>query len=264
LALGACEAHHAPATRGAPEYLHDALSGDLAAQADLADCYEKASCLGYQGDRAMACAWRGVRLASASPTLTLADSTRFAATCAVNDPSLHQRASIAYADLTSRVFRRDPPQLDQAIADAGSRPVLYPSIEAVRTQLNAELGRMRQRPRLPVFAPARPGADGTTLEWSSCASGVCLSGVTPAYGGGVLRYQVTIQAAVWEGSGPDRLAASLAAAGLQWPSLVQRLTQGDHTPAQLGPACGAIERRANGDVTAVVAAPPCGAADGRD
>ena len=37
-AVGGCEKHGAPAA-GAPEYLHDALSGDIRAQAMLADCY---------------------------------------------------------------------------------------------------------------------------------------------------------------------------------------------------------------------------------
>ena len=49
-----------------------ALSGDLAAQRDLAECLEK-GCDGTPPSRALACAWRTVVVAGGSPEITAAD-----------------------------------------------------------------------------------------------------------------------------------------------------------------------------------------------
>jgi hypothetical protein len=104
--LAACsEEHKSTAIRNAPEYLHEALSGDVAAQASLADCFDKDSHCGAP-DPAMACAWRGVRLSSGSPELSLADVAAFETTCASNDQSTQQRASIALADYVTRIYGR--------------------------------------------------------------------------------------------------------------------------------------------------------------
>ncbi len=49
-----------------------ALSGDLAAQRDLAECLAK-GCDGTPPSRALACAWRTVIVAGGSPEITAAD-----------------------------------------------------------------------------------------------------------------------------------------------------------------------------------------------
>jgi len=255
--LAACEEHRAPAARGAPEYLHPALSGDISAQRVLADCYEKAEgCIGIPSDPAMACAWRGVRLASESPELALSDSTAFATACTSRDPTASQRASIAFADLTVRIYRRDLPDLQRLVTVTAAQPELNPSIDQIRSRVNAELGRSGRRESLPPFHAARL-LDDTILTWSSCSGAVCLEGVTPSFGGGVTSYRVTVRPSVGDAVAPGKLAASLAAAGLEWPAVGDHLAQDPPGWRQEGPVCWRISQGEAGAVTADAVLPPC-------
>jgi hypothetical protein len=252
--LASCEAHHATAIRGAPEYLHQALSGDISAQALLADCYGKSACVGFPSDPAMACAWRGVRLASQSDQLTLADAAAFAEACASSDPTFQQRASIALADFAQRIYGRGLPELRQLEADA-VRPRLYPSIDQVRLGVNAGLAGAGRPERLPVFGKPTPSQDGKTLQWSSCAEKICLTGVTPGFGGGIALYRVTVTA----GAGGEtlRLAASLAGAGLQSPSVADSLSLASPADHQQGAVCWRASQDARGATSVQASLAPC-------
>ncbi len=99
---------------------------------------------------------------------------------------------------------------------------LYPSIEMVRSRMNFTLGR-RQLPLLPRFgAPQQQPADPTRMVWRSCAGAVCLEGVAPSFGGGLLSYKVSISAS----SGAiqkDALATQLVGDGLEAPGIAETL-----------------------------------------
>ncbi len=216
--LAGCVEHRQPAIQQAPEYLHEALAGDVGAQAALASCLgEKQGCVGSAQDAAMACAWRGVRLASQSPDLSLADDDAYVTTCMGGDRTSRQRASIAQEDFTLRIYRRHAPATMMEPADAPER--LYPSIETVRSRVNLTLGR-HHMPSLPRFGAPKPiQADPARISWTSCAGGVCLEGVAPAFGGGLLSYKVAVN-----GSPPsiqnDALAIQLVGDGLEAPGIL--------------------------------------------
>lgn len=234
--LSGCEEHRGPATRGAPEFLHDALSGDIAQQDALATCYVKAgACVGLSPDPALGCAWRGVRLASQSPALSLADSEAFAAACANPDESVRQRESIAMIDLAARVYGRRLGALDNLLAASGSKDALYPSLELVRDRVNQTLGQMGQAERLPAFAARRPSDQTTPVSWSSCGPTICLDADTPPFGGGVQRYRVSVKATA--SGDPSALAARLATAGLDASATATILGQASTAQINLGPVC---------------------------
>jgi len=237
LGLLGCEEHRSPAIRGAPEHLHKALSGDILQQAYLAACADKGADCGVPADPPMACAWRGVRLASRSPTLSLSDSQAFVASCADADEVFRQRASIALTDLSQRVFGRRLGGLDQTIAALDPHEALYPSIDAVRDRINLALAQAGNGERLPSFAPARPSATEEPLAWSSCGPTICLEGFTPTFGGGVISYRVTVKSQNVSPSQTDALAAKLAAAGLEAPSAADALSAAASAQITLGPVC---------------------------
>jgi hypothetical protein len=216
VALTGCEQHRSPAARGTPEYLHEALSGDGGAQSYLAGCYaEGGACVGLPPDPPLACAWRGVRLGSWSADLSLSDVSAFAAACAHGDETFRQRASIALIDLATRIYGRSVGAAPTMVSAAEAQRVLYPAIEVVRTRMNTELRALGRPERLPPFG--RPSLDKEgRLEWSACAAGVCVEGVTPAFGGGVFAYRAVVKPTA--APSPASLAASLAAAGLEAPS----------------------------------------------
>jgi hypothetical protein len=225
-----CEAHKSPAIAQAPEIQHEALIGAPGAQARLAGCYEAgAACLGVAPDPAMACAWRGVRLASHAPDLSLADSARYASACADSDETVRQRAAIAEIDLVTRIYGREASERASRVTLADTQTVLYPSIETVRTRANLALAGAGDGRRLPAFTTSRPAADGAVV-WSSCVDRLCLDGASPGWGGGLVRYRVTV-------AGAPGLAARLAGAGLDSPSVTDALK--GPAPAELvqGPVC---------------------------
>ena len=239
LGLSGCnEEHKSSAIHGAPEHLHAALSGDIVQQSVLADCYgREGECAGYSADPAMACAWRGVRLASRSPTLSLSDSQAFITACAAPDEVFRQRASIALMDLSDRVFGRKLGALDQVTAALDSHDVLYPSIDAVRERVNTALAQNGKSERLPKFAPARPGEADQPVAWSSCGPTICLEGFTPAFGGGVISYRVSVKSETTSPSQVDALASRLAAAGLEAPTAADALAATASMQTTLGPVC---------------------------
>lgn len=233
--LGGCEEHRSPAIKGAPEILHQALSGDADAQASLATCYAASgTCFGVAPDPPMACAWRGVRLASWRPDLSLADSERFRADCASPEQTFGQRASIALSDWTARIYRRQIGDVAQMSAALAKEEVLYPAIETARTRINRELARTGAGEQLAPFGEPKPSADASRLNWSACGKAVCLEGMTPSFGGGIIAYRVTVRSATARASA---LAASLAAAALEAPSAAD-LVQRSATPSfAVGPVC---------------------------
>jgi hypothetical protein len=273
LALGAslvgCEEHHAVSVRGAPEYLHAALSGDIAAQEWLAACYASPNgCVGAP-DPALACAWRGVRLASQSPRLSLADETAYAQSCADQDETFQQRAELARIDFTTRVYgARAAESANLAGAkDQGNR--LYPSLETVRARVAAALTHEDGHLPLPAFAAPRQSADRRVNAWTACQAAVCLEGVTPAYGGGVIGYRVVVQTKAMDPLRAQRLAARLAAAGLDAPSLADRLGPDAANTTTTGPVCWSKASTPSGAVVLTASRAPCRAevfsdADARD
>jgi len=257
--LAGCENHPKQAVHGAPEYLHKALAGDADAQGVLADCYGSGSCPGVPSDPAMACAWRGVRLASRRADLTLADAGAFSRACASQDPTFRQRSAIAFADLTTRVYGREPPELSSVLADISEGAVLYPSIERVRILVNAELARAGQSEPLPPLTSPILTSLGNSLRWSSCTKTVCLEAETPAIGGGVRDYSISAKAT--GATAPNSLAARLAAAGLEWPSIADRLTTDKARDGLEGQVCWRMTQSDRGDAMAEAAAPPCRSGD---
>ena len=258
--LAACERHTAPAARGAPEYFHGALSGDIDAQENLGHCYDKDGlCGGMSHDPSLACAWRGVRLASRSPRLALAENTAFESACAAEDPTTRQRAAIAFSDLSQRIWGRDLPDLNILAETLPKTPALYTSLETVRTDLNSELARSGRSERLPKFGPPRETGEGVPVAWTSCNGPICLDAATPSFGGGVLNYRVTVAA----GAGaPQNLAARLAAAGLEAPSAVAVLVAATPRGVAKGPVCWSSGPTQNGETFAGASLAPCGITTG--
>jgi hypothetical protein len=260
-ALAGCEEHHAAATRGEPEYLHQALSGDAQAQDVVAGCYAKAEgCLGIPPDPPLGCAWRGVRLASHSPELSLADTDAFAAACATRDATSHQRSMIAFTDLAARIYRRKFAELPEL--PLAEEPTLYPSIEMVRSRANLQLLQAHRAERLPPFGPPVTSNDGKTLDWSSCSQAICLQGVSPSFGGGVLSYRVAVGSSAGDPGRLVSLAATLAAAGLQSPSSADEMAGAPLRAIEQGPVCWTAGRDAHGGAFAEASRYPCGVAPG--
>jgi hypothetical protein len=254
--LAGCEEHQQPAIQNAPEYLHEALAGGVDAQSALARCLgAQQGCVGYPQDAAMACAWHGVKLASQTPDLSLADDDAYRAACTGGDRTFHQRASLAQEDFTLRIYRRHAPVWSTA-PEAGPER-LYPSIETVRGRVNHALGRYHL-PLLPRFgAPQQTGAAPGRITWSSCAAAVCLEGDAPAFGGGLFSYKISINASPT----PDQkatLAAQLAGAGLETPGIAEGLVSasGPHRLAA-GGFCWTSNDAKNGGAVAEVLAGSC-------
>lgn len=246
LGLAGCEQHPQSRASRAPEYMHGALSGDIMEQAALADCYASGSgCMAIRKDIALSCAWRGVRLASHSPVLAVADNEAYAAACKDLEGTARQRAEIAEQDLSFRVWGRLAPG-DGALP---SQPLLYPSAEAVRMRLNVELVRAKDSRRLPAFGAPRTGPNDA-LVWSTCADKLCLEATGPRYGGGLAGFKVVLSSA----PGPARkaFAARLAGAALDAPGLASHLARIDGR-SQTGPVCWSVTQAA--DASTIQAAP---------
>ncbi|QUD89652.1 hypothetical protein [Phenylobacterium montanum] len=257
MGLAACEEHQSAAVKGAPEHLHGALSGDIEQQAVLAACYEtKDQCPGIEADPALACAWRGVRLASASPDLKLVDSEAFTVACAEQQEDFRQRASIGLIDLALRVYGRRLDGLDQMVAAADPKAALYPSIEQVRERINAGLAQAGDSQRLPKFSPRKPGRD-EPIFWSTCGETVCLEGFTPAFGGGVLSYRVTVKTAPASVALRASRASALAAAGLEAPAAADALGSAQASQLTLGPVCWTKAQTKDGAAVAGASRAPC-------
>jgi hypothetical protein len=254
--LAACnEEHKSTAIRKAPEYLHDALSGDVTAQASLAACFDKGGiCV---PDPAMACAWRGVRLSSRSPELSLADVTAFEVACASTDPSTKQRALIALADYASRIYGRQAGERAQLPAGLTEQPILYPSINMVRENINRALTLAGRSERLPQFLKSKPTEDRAVQAWSTCAAALCLEGLTPAFGGGVISYRVTLQPGTAVRSGDAALAIRSAAAGLETPSAGDWMLESATPLVIQGPVCWMKGQEKSGTVYAMATPSPC-------
>jgi hypothetical protein len=220
LALGACQREqHGPVVEGAPEHMHQALSGDEAAQAWVASCLAKTGQCGMKTDPALACAWRGVRLAAPAASRSLADVEAFDAACADLGPTGAQRAAIAFADLTTRVSHADLEELPVMFARVQAAEVLYPSAAALRTSVNEALTRGGSQ-ALPAYAAPTPAAEGRALVWVACSAQYCLEATAPAFGGGLQGYRLRARA----DAAPASVAAA-AAAGLDAPFMAQRLSQ---------------------------------------
>jgi hypothetical protein len=99
-----------------------ALSGNLDAQRELAECLDK-GCQGNPPDRALACAWRIVIMASGSVGLTAADAQARRLACEALSPSeqsvalaqakslfakIHGRELVVPADFLRGPTRQDP------------------------------------------------------------------------------------------------------------------------------------------------------------
>lgn len=236
LAVAACEDHVKTVARGAPEYLHDALTGNVRAQRMLADCLaSKTGCIGEPEDPAMACAWRGVRLESRIPTLSLEDWRAYVAGCASNDETFRQRAALGREEYTRRVYGR-PASAEAALGQTPLR-LLYPSIDSVRERVNQSLAGTGGK-RLPAFGAPAISPDQGRLTWRSCADAVCLQGETPAFGGGVFAYRITVSSG---GSRARARAATLAGAGLDASSVTSGLVSSVAAAAldrmTVGPVC---------------------------
>jgi hypothetical protein len=255
--LAACsEEHKSTAIRNAPEYLHDALSGDVAAQASLADCFDKDSHCNAP-DPAMACAWRGVRLSSGSPELSLADVAAFRTACASTDQSTRQRASITLADYVSRIYGRPAGERAQLPAELADRPILYPSINTVRENINRALVLARRSEQLPQFLRSKPTADSTIQAWSSCAADLCLEGLTPTFGGGVISYRVTFKSGAAAKPDAATLVIRLGVAGLESPSAGDWLLASATPSVVQGPVCWTKGRDRSGVVYSLATPSPC-------
>ncbi|MBS0410975.1 MAG: hypothetical protein JSR86_13745 [Proteobacteria bacterium] len=259
LAVAACEQHKAPAVSSAPSIQHDALSGKASSQAWLASCYAAGGrCIGITPDPAMACAWSAVRLLSRSPDLSLADSEAYEAACNLPRESERQRAAIAAADFGDRIYGQGADARLAAGKALAETPVLYPSVEAVRTRINLALAHARRAERLPIFAAAPPAKAGdSAVAWSSCADPICLQADTPAFGGGVIRYRVTVRIAGTGEAAAATLAGRLAAEGLEASSLGELLGDGQQHEFGQGPACWRAGKDAAGIMYAGAARGPC-------
>ena len=257
-ALAGCEEHQQSAIHHAPEYLHEALAGDASAQMALAACLSALEgCAGHPRDSAMACAWRGVRLAAQSPDLSLSDQDAYVAACAGGDQTFRQRANVAQEDFTRRIYGRHAPTwpLDSAKSDR-----LYPSIETVRWRVNLALSRSHLPP-LPRFsAPQQLPNDRGRITWTSCAGAVCLVGVAPAFGGGLFSYKIAVNAAPG-GVRPIALAPQLAGAGMEAPGIGEDLHRAaggaGFQGMQAGGICWSEGAAANGGYVASVSPTPC-------
>lgn len=267
LGLTGCEEHSSKAIRAAPEHLHAALSGDIDQQAVLAGCYAKTGgCLGIPPDPAIACAWRGVRLASEDPGLSLADTEAFTAACEAPEESFHQRASIALIDLGARIYNRRLGDVGEMAARTDPRAVLYPSIDQVRERVNQALSQGGESERLPRFAARRPGRGDGAVNWSSCAATICLEGLTPSFGGGVIGYRVTVRPSAASPARGAGLAGKLAAAALEAPAAADALAAAPARQLALGPVCWVKGLGEGGLIYAGALRAPCPAAapwDGR-
>lgn len=257
--LAGCEEHRQPAIHHAPEYLHEALAGDVGVQAALASCLDdQQGCVGFPHDAAMACAWRGVRLASRSPELSLADDDAFITSCMGGDRTSRQRAMIAQEDFTLRIYRRHAPASMTEPDDGPER--LYPSIEMVRSRVNLALG-SHQLPLLPRFgAPQQKPADPTRIAWSSCAGAVCLEGIAPSFGGGLLSYKIAVSASP-AAIQKDALAAQLVGDGLEAPGIAESLQSASASAGSrrlsAGGVCWTSDAMPNGVAAAEVTAGRC-------
>ncbi len=255
--VAACtEEHKSAAIRKAPEYLHEALSGDVAAQVSLAACFDKDSICGSP-DPAMACAWRGVRLSSGNPELSLADVAAFRTACASTDQSTQQRALIALTDYVSRIYGQAAGERAQLTADRADRPVLYLSINMVRENINRALILAGRGERLPQFVKSKPMADTAIQAWSTCATALCLEGLTPSFGGGVISYRVTLPAGPTAKPNPATLVIRLAAAGLETPSAADWLVASATRSVVQGPVCWTKGQDRSGASFAMAAPSPC-------
>jgi hypothetical protein len=253
LTVAACEEHPKRVVQGAPEYLHEALTGDIRAQARLADCLVAGGdCIDTPSDPPMACAWRGVRLASRSPTLSLADADAYRVACASSDQTFRQRAAFAQENFTRRLYRRPSPAAGVSPPQTG---LLYPSAEAVRQRINAEL-KAASQPALPPFGPAQAVPNQARLTWKSCSPAVCLEGVSPDFGGGLFSYRVVV-------TGPQErarpLAARLATAALELDAFADLLASSPEQPrgVMAGSACWVIGRARADAVFAGASLGPC-------
>ncbi len=256
LFMTACEEHPKKSVQGAPEYLHEALSGNTTAQAQLADCLAAPTgCFGTPPDAALSCAWRGVRLASETPDLSLGDAEAYKRACMGKDESFRQRAAIAQDNFTRRIYDRPAPDSSTAPPTSG---LLYPSMETVRLRINAARG-AGAAARLPPFGRPRPLSEQGRISWKTCSPSVCLEGSSPRFGGGLYAYRVMV-------SGPQGdaqvQAAHLAAAGLEadaiagsLASLAQSALPGA-MPA--GPICWAAGQTPEGSAFVAAAPGPCG------
>ncbi len=236
LVLAGCEQHAPKATRGAPEYLHEALSGDVPAQKNLIECYGSHDACGglYPFDPALSCAWRGVRLASQAPDLTLVDEAAFTNACAQGDATFQQRLRLAQEDLTRRIYRTAAP-IHSAAGPAVER--LYPSIEAVRGRMNSVLAKAHAAP-LPAFGASLGSQDSGRRIWKTCSPTVCLEGIAPGWGGGLHSYRATVISATKPGHDRE-LAADLVGAGLEAPAIAaDLLTPVMFSPPRSFPAAG--------------------------
>jgi hypothetical protein len=254
LTVAACEDHPRSIARGAPEYLHDALTGNVRAQKQLADCLAShTGCIGAPEDPAMACAWRGVRLESRVPSLSLADTQAYLAGCASNDETFRQRAALGQEEFTRRVYGRAPsPEAAQPVVR-----LLYPSIDGVRDRVNLSLSQSGAK-QLPAFGAPAVSTDQRRLTWRSCAEAVCLDGETPAYGGGVFAYRVSVA----PGEPQARAkAAMLAGAGLDartvTSSLVSNVAGAALDKISVGPVCWTAGFDTKGGAWAGAALGPC-------
>jgi hypothetical protein len=258
IALAGCEEHRQPAIQHAPEYLHEALAGDASAQMALVACLSAPEgCAGHPKDSAMACAWRGVRLASQSPDLSLSDQDAYLAACTGDDQTFRQRASVAQEDYTLRIYHRHAPTWPIAPA---KNDRLYPSIETVRERVNLALGRSHL-PLLPRFSAPQPAPnDPARIAWSSCAGAVCLEGMAPAFGGGLFSYKIDVNPAP-DAVAPIALAPQLAAAGMDAPGIGEDLRHAarEHgfQGVQAGGVCWSDSVAAKGGYVASVSPAPC-------
>jgi len=250
----ACEDHPRDIARGAPEYLHDALTGDVRAEKKLAECLAShAGCVGEPEDPAMACAWRGVRLESHTPSLSLADTQAYVAGCASNDETFRQRAALGQEEFTRRVYGRAP----SPEAALPALRLLYPSIDGVRERVNQSLSESGSK-QLPAFGAPAVSTDQRRLTWRSCADAVCLEGETPAYGGGVFAYRISVA----PGEPQARAkAALLAGAGLDartvTSSLVSNVASAALDKISVGPVCWTAGSDTKGGAWTGAALGPC-------
>jgi len=243
ITAAACEDHAKTVARGAPEYLHEALTGNVRAQKMLADCLaSNTGCTGEPNDPAMACAWRGVRLESHIPTLSLEDTKAYVVGCASNDETFRQRAALGQEEYTRRVYGRAPSSA--AAPGRAALRLLYPSIESVRVRVNESLSGSGAK-RLPAFGAPAVSADQRRLTWRSCAEEVCLEGETPAFGGGVFTYRINVASG---GSRARAKAAVLAGAGLDAPSVTSGLVSSAAAAALDRMSVGAVCWTASSDI----------------
>ena len=259
-ALVGCEQHPPSIAKDAPAHLHVALTGDIADQAFVADCYAaNAGCLGQKPDPPLGCAWRGVRLASRSPDLSLLDTDAFRTACAGLDDTGRQRAAIALDDLSRRIYGRPGMPLP-AIAEAAPAGVLYPSMAKVYGRVNRELDREHAARLGPLNGTQADGPNGAT-RWAACSPAICLRGQSPAYGGGLTYYRVEAKAGAPSGLNSARsLAGRLAGAGLEAPNTAGVLiANGAAKAVTTTTVCWTAGGDARGGAFVQAAAAPCAA-----